>query len=195
MVRVRKGGRKKLNRQRFPGGKLKPLFDRGSDRTIAARERFAAFHAGKADQQLFDPIGRAWCVGLLDNERVDPAVLRDAGRAYGAGYWAYFVETQPGVSAYEGPRSRTSAPRASRSDPQGETFKRMDRKLKDAGRSAYDAAQSLCVDPYLFPDDDPAWLARLIEARLRRGIGEAAKPSDADRRRMAEAVLGLLALA
>ena len=29
MVRIRKGGRRKLDRQRFPGGKLKPLIDRG----------------------------------------------------------------------------------------------------------------------------------------------------------------------
>lgn len=195
MVRVRKGGRKRANRQRFPGGKLKPLFDRGSDRVIAARERFAAFHGGKADQQTFDPIGRAWCVGLLENDRVDPAVLRDAGREYAAAYWAYY-EGGAAIVNYEVRLPRSSAPRSAVHDRKGERFQRMDRALRDSGRAAYDAAQGLCVDPYLFPDDDPAWLARLIEARLAgtKRAPASLPPSDADRKRLADAVSGLLAL-
>ncbi len=192
MVRVRKGGRRKLDRQRFPGGKLKPLFDRGSDRTIAARERFARFHQGKADQQVFDPIGRAWCVGLLENERVDPAVLRDAGRRYAAAYWAYY-EGGPATPRYDGITAATTAPKGAAHDPGGEAFQRMDRALKDAGRAAYGAVQALCVDGYHFPDEDPAWVGRLVAERLRE-IAGARGTTEADRRRMADAVFGLLAL-
>jgi len=194
MARVRKGGRKKLDRQRFPGGKLKPLFDRGSDRTQAARARFAKFHGGKADQQLGDAIGRAWCVGLLENERVDPAVLRDAGRRYAAAYWAYY-EGGPTTLRYDRITAATTAPKGAVHDPVGKAFQRMDRALKDAGRAAYGAVQGLCVDGYHFPDEDPAWVGRLIGERLgERGAGQAG-PSVADRQRMADAAFGLNALA
>ncbi len=192
MVRVRKGGRKKLDRQRFPGGKLKPLIDRGSDRTVAARARFAAFHGGKADQQLFDPIGRAWCVGLLENERIDPALLRDAGRRYGAAYWSYY-EGGPKTPRYDGLPVATTAPRGAIHDPGGEAFQRMDRALKDAGRKAYQAVQALCVDCYHFPDQDPAWLARLISERTGECTPALNGANEKDRSRMNDAVFGLMA--
>ncbi len=168
------------------------MFDRGSDRTIAARERFARFHQGKADQQVYDPIGRAWCVGLLENKRVDPAVLRDAGRRYAAAYWAYY-EGGPATPRYDGITAATTAPKGAAHDPGGEAFQRMDRALKDAGRAAYGAVQALCVDGYHFPDEDPAWVGRLVAERLRE-IAGARGTTEADRRRMADAVLGLLAL-
>ena len=196
MAKVRKGGRKRRTGDRFACGRLRPLFDRGSDRTIESRRRFASFHGGRGDQQTFDPIGRAWCVGLLENERIDPAVLREAGRNYAAAYWAYY-EGGAAIVAYQVKLPRSSAPTGATHDPRGERFRRLDSALKDAGRAAYDAAQSLCVDPYFFPDDDPLWLKRLIDERLPVGRHAAtgSLPSDADRKRLADAVAGLLALA
>ena len=77
---------------------------------------------------------------------------------------------------------------------QSEWFQRLDTLLKNAGRAAYDAAQSLCLDFYWFPDDDPAWLARLIEARL-GGVGAGQSGAPADAARIGDALEGLLALA
>jgi hypothetical protein len=141
-------------------------FDHGAVHVRRLRERFVRFQDGKASQQLFDPLGRAWAVGLLENDRIDPAVLRDAGRDYAARYWGYYP-CAGGVSNYldEDRRGRGAA-LAGGEDPGGERFRMLDARLKNAGRTAYDAAQSLCLEFYWFPDDNPAWLDRLINARL-----------------------------
>jgi len=141
-------------------------FDHGAEHIRRLRDRFARFQEGKASQQVFDPLGRAWAVGLLENERIDPAVLRDAGRDYAARYWGYYP-CAGGVSNYldEDRRGRGGG-LAAAEDPGGERFRMLDARLKNAGRAAYDAAQSLCLDFYWFPDDNPAWLERLINARL-----------------------------
>jgi hypothetical protein len=75
-------------------------FDHGADHVVRARARFARFQEGKAAQQVFDPVGRAWAVGLLENARVDPAALRDAGRDYAGRYWSYYPGAA-GISNYE----------------------------------------------------------------------------------------------
>jgi hypothetical protein len=53
--------------------------------------------------------------------------------------------------------------------------------------------QSLCLDFYWFPDDNPGWLDRLIEARLGGVVGQAGGEADAGK--MRAAAQGLLALA
>lgn len=189
-----KTGRKRKSGDRFPGGKLRALFDRGTERLIESRARFARFHDGKAEQQVFDPIGRAWTVGLLENEHVDPAALRDAGRNYAARYWGYYP-TVPGVASYQREGRRGSGP-GEVEDPRGEQFQRLDALLRTAGRGAYDAAQSLCLDFYWFPDDDPIWLARLINEKLLLAKAPVAGqlPVAGDRSTMALAIGGLLAI-
>jgi len=169
--------------------------DRGADHVQRRRGRFTAFHKGQADQQVFDAIGRAWCVGLLENDRFDPAVLRDVGREYGAGYWAYY-EGGAAIARYEGALARTSSVQIPR-DRKGELFQKMDALLRDAGRTAYDATQALCVDPYLFPDEDPFWLDRLINERLVKAKEPVCGrlPSPTDYVKMAHALAGLKALA
>jgi hypothetical protein len=170
-------------------------FDHGAEHVQRLRARFARFQDGKATQQVFDPIGRAWAVGLLENDRIDPAVLRDAGRDYAGRYWGYYP-ANVGVANYLAVdrRGRGGAPGE---DPGGERFQHLDARLKNAGRASCDAAQSLCLDFYWFPDDNPAWLDRLIEARL--GAAQAAAagaPGTAgDAATMRAAVEGLLALA
>lgn len=188
-----KAGRKRKIGDRFPGGKLKPLFVAGSERVTLNRARFARFHDGKAEQQVFDPIGRAWAVGLLENEHVDPAALRDAGRNYAARYWGYYPEVA-GVSNYQGEDRRGSSGEGD--DPRGEQFQRLDALLETAGRAAYSAAQSLCLDHHWFPDEDPIWLGRLINEKLLRARQPVAGqlPFSADRGIMEQALEGLLAI-
>jgi hypothetical protein len=170
-------------------------FDHGAAHVQRLRDRFARFQDGKATQQLFDPIGRAWAVGLLENKRVDPAVLRDAGRDYAARYWGYYPSAA-GVANYQNV-DRRGRGGADSEDPGGERFQHLDARLQNAGRVSCDAAQSLCLDFYWFPDDNPAWLGRLIEARLSAGDGSAVGQGGAagDAARMRAAVEGLLALA
>lgn len=194
-----RAGRPSKAGRRTKGGKriAAAPFDHGAEHVQRLRDRFSRFQDGKAAQQLFDPIGRAWAVGLLENERIDPAVLRDAGRDYAARYWNYYP-CAGGVSNYldEDRRGRGGAP-ADGEDPGGERFRKLDAQLKDAGRLSYGAAQSLCLDFYWFPDDNPAWLDRLINARLLAAQAAVAAPpgTPADAAIMHAALGGLLALA
>ena len=162
----RAGRPSKSGRRRLKNGRRADIepFDRGAAHVQRLRDRFARFQDGKATQQVHDPIGRAWAVGLLENDRIDPAVLRDAGRDYAARYWNYYPATI-GVANYLD-EDRRAEVWAGGEDPGGEWFQRLDALLKDAGRVSYDAVHSLCLDYYWFPDDNPAWLDRLIEERV-----------------------------
>jgi hypothetical protein len=165
-------------------------FDHGADHVARARSRFARFQDGKAAGQVFDPIGRAWAVGLLENARVDPAALRDAGRDYAGRYWSYYPGAA-GISNYEAV-DRRGRGLAGGMDVAGDRFRAMDRALKDAGRLAYDAVQRLVVDTHWLPDDDPDWLGRLIRSRMGEGDGA---PTPEDAALLGRAIEGLLALA
>ena len=140
------------------------------------------------------PIGRAWLVGLLDGQDVDPAAIRDAGLSYAERYWAYWP-APGGVSNYEA-EDRRAAPFAGGLDIAGDRFQALDATLLAAGRASYDAVQSLVVDPHWFPEENPAWLDRLINARLaaagRAVAGEL--PREGDTERLKLAVDGLLGL-
>jgi hypothetical protein len=190
-----KRGRAKKAGNRTAGGRLSRVQapDRGSDRVQAARATYAPFQDGKAYQQVHDPIGRAWAVGLLENGVVDPAVLRDAGREYGDGYWAYYPSPKA-VASYAGRSARTVS--GADRDPQGEYFDKLDELLSGAGRAARDAVTALVVDHLYFPDDNPAWLQRLINERLiqvkRPAVGQLPAPGDHELMRLA--IAGLVAL-
>ncbi len=193
----RAGRPSKSGRRRSKSGRRTEavLFDHGAEHVQRLRARYARFQDGKATQQVHDPIGRAWAVGLLENARIDPAVLRDAGRDYGARYWAYYPSTV-GVANYLD-EDRRGEVLAGGEDPNGEWFQKLDAQLKNAGRSSYEAVHSLCLDFYWFPDDQPAWLYRLINDRLiaaqDAAQGQLGTPGDAAT--MRAAVDGLLALA
>ena len=191
---ARAGRPSKSGRRRLRNGRRADIesFDRGAAHVQRLRDRFARCQDGKAGEQVCDPIGRAWAVGLLANGRIDPAALRDAGRDYAARYWSYYP-APAGVSNYLD-EDRRGAFWAGGADPGGERFQRLDALLKDAGRAACDAVHSLCLDFYWFPDCDPAWLDRLIGARL-GGAGAGQGDGDRDAARMLAAVAGLLALA
>lgn len=191
----RAGRPSKAGRKRLKSGRRTDVtpFDHGADHVRRLRDRFAGFQDGKAAQQVFDPIGRAWAVGLLENPRVDPAILRDAGRDYAARYWNYYPAAI-GVGNYLA-EDRRAAMWAGGEDPHGEWFQRLDAQLKNAGREAYQAVHSLCLDFYWFPDDNPGWLDRLIEARVAGVSGAEGRPSIVENSKIGAAIEGLLALA
>lgn len=186
-----KAGRKRRPGSRHPGGQLVRR-DPGNDRVVARRLRFAVFaDTAKQPHQADDAIGRAWAAGLLDGTRVDPVVLRDAGRRYAALYWRHWP-TNSGIAQYgemvasgsiSGPHSAESRLEA--------IFARLDAALRSAGLKSALACRRLCVDPYHFPDDDPAWLGRLIVDAAGRRSRTA---TDADRAMLELAIEGLLAM-
>ena len=189
-----KGGRPRKSGARHACGKLRAVRDEGSERTQALRLRFRSFQGGKGDQFAGNPIGRAWLVGLLDGHDVDPAAIRDAGLSYAERYWGYWP-APGGVSNYEA-EDRRGAPFAGGLDVAGDRFQAMDATVKSAGRASYDAVQGLVVDFHWFPEENPAWLDRLINARLaaagRSTAGELPREGDAERLKLA--VEGLLTL-
>ena len=189
-----KGGRPRKSGARHPCGKLRAVRDQGSERTQAVRLRFRHFQGGKGDQYAGTPLGRAWLVGLLDGYDVDAAAIRDAGLAYAERYWAYWP-APGGVSNYEA-EDRRAAPFAGGLDIAGDRFQALDATIKSAGRASYDAVHSLVVDPHWFPEENPAWLDRLIDSRLaatgRTEAGPLPRAGDAERLKLA--VDGLLTL-
>lgn len=188
-------GRKRRSGDRFPGGQLRPTFDRGTDRAQELRAKFAIFAGGKGGDHVGDPIGRAWIVGLLENPHVDPAALRDAGRQYAARYWGYWP-TVAGVGNYLG-ETRRGGGFGDPEDPRGATFQRLDMLLSTAGRAAYAAVQDLSLSEHWTPDSDPPWLARLITLRLVEAKAAAVGqlPVRADWAQLEHALAGLLTLA
>jgi hypothetical protein len=140
-----------------------------NDRVLAVRDAFRWFQDGKADQQVHDPIGRAWAVGLLDGFGADPAALRDAVRTYGEGYWSYYAGLGIAMGGFEG-ASRSSGSGAW-ADPRGRRFEQLDAAVDAAGassgngRAVRDALHNVAVDHHWFPDENPLWLDRLIVER------------------------------
>lgn len=53
-------GRPRKQGERYPSGKLRPVYDKGSDRIQAMRDRFGTFYNS--------PIGRLYAAGLLGSE-------------------------------------------------------------------------------------------------------------------------------
>jgi hypothetical protein len=188
-------GRKRKPGNRTAAGRLSRTQapDKGNCRVIELRALFVPFHDGKADHQLFDPIGRAWAVGLLENDLVDPAVLRDAGREYGEGYWCYFPNPKA-VACYGGREPRASS--TSDKDGQGEYFQRLDGMLANAGRASREAVVEIVVDYHHFPDEGPPWLQRLVNLKMiqRKQAVVGQLPLKGDAERMEQAVQGLMAL-
>lgn len=190
-------GRKRKPGARTPKGRLSraraTAWDYGNDRVMDLIHRFEPFQGGKASQWITTPIGRAWAVGLLDGNDVDPAAIRDAGLDYAERYWGYYPSPSS-VANYEGEDRRGGGWVGE--DPRGHWFKLLDAKLLDAGRSRYNAAQEITVDCHWFPLDNPAWLDRLINERLLRARRPVAGglPIAGDIDRMRLAISGLLSI-
>lgn len=188
-------GRPSISGRRYKGGKRVPVlvYDHGADHIIQSRSRFASFHKGKASQQIFDPLGRAWAVGLFENDRIDPAVLRDAGRAYAERYWGYYPSS-PGVCNYDASVRKGNG---SEHDSAGRKFQALDNTLQSAGSPIYSATAQLCLDFHYTPDRNPGWLDRLINDRLVKAnvevSGQLSRPED--QALLTLALHGLMALA
>ena len=135
--------------------------DFGNAFVQARRAAFEMFHGGKAGDHLGDPIGRAWAAGLLDGHRQDGAMLRDIGRRYASLNAIVFAKTQMAVADPE-PYSRGTGD-GTNDDPIGERYDRLDRSARDSGSKERLAMRKLCVE--CSPDEDPLWLARLIQCR------------------------------
>lgn len=190
-------GRPRKSGKRQPNGQLRRVVanDQGNDRVQARREAFKVFQGGKADQQISDAIGRAWAAGLLDGQAFDAEVLRDAGREYGALYWEYY-QGGPATANMDGGRGGRDTSTDIRPDPKGRHFDRLDNLAFAAGHVAYQAMHQLVVNEYWFPDDNPAWLERLLNSKLvmkkQPVAGQIA--FDSDVRILENAVAGLLAM-
>lgn len=188
-----KAGRKAKPGKRTKSGQLSRagmvFNDGGNDRVQARREAFQVFQGGKADQQIADPIGRAWAAGLLDGQEYDSAALRDAGRDYGIFYTRHWPTSRAvapyGAQAQSGHRGEPSDAEVARE----RQFTRLDALVRSAaGFTAYSAMQELCVEGEIFPDDDPAWLTRLIASRLPRFPSP---PQERDKAMMANVIVAL----
>jgi hypothetical protein len=172
MTRAKRGRPKKAG-DRFKCGKLRQTYDHGNERVEALCSVFRPFQAGKADQWVrVSAIGRAWAVGLLDGYDVDSAAIRDAGLNYADRYWGEWP-TASGVANYEGQDRRGGSGGLEGSDGKvpdrrGEIFNALDKAVRDAGHDSRNAVHSLVIDHYHFPEDNPAWLDRLINERLVR---------------------------
>jgi hypothetical protein len=187
-----KRGRPKKAGDRYPGGQLKSVVDRGSERLVELHAKFAPFQGGKGAQWAGTPIGRAWLVGLLDGYEADPAAIRDAGLGYAERYWGYYGGG-PKVGGYEG-RQHAGFVAGNGKDSRGERFNAIDRAIRDAGRASADAVHALVIDCHWFPDDNPPWLDRLINLRLlAKGRPVAGQlPVAGDEQKLIDAIHGLL---
>ena len=132
---------------------------------VAARRRLQA--NGKPEDECTDTIGRMWAWGLLDGERFEPDLLREAGRRYAACYWHRYGPVCPSVGSYGemtglssgGPRSVVIV------DPDRDVlaenrFQARDAALRGLGRTVKVATDEFCVDGA--GDNDPHWLIDLM---------------------------------
>lgn len=191
-----KAGRKKKIGARHPGGQLVQRIP-ANDKVLHMRDRFAVFDGGKKQpDQLYDPIGRAWAVGLLDGTHIDPVVIRDTARTYARLYWQHWPSAS-GIAQYGEMVARGSVSGPSSENISNQSwFRRLDEALRKSGRPACNAVHGLCVNSYHFPDDDPLWLGRLIlEAQIRRKVPVAGRlPGHEDHVTMRAALEGILAM-
>lgn len=209
----RKGGRPRKDGQRTPKGRLSQAGKSGrvepNSRVQAMRHAYRWFQGGKASEHLYDPPGRAWAAGLFDGCGADPAAMRDACREYGSGFWVEYRGSAVVVGKYErsvsggGQGGSSSTP-----DPAGRRFEALDDMVTRLGRGSRDALHNLCVDHHWFPDENPAWIDRLIAGRTleewkrqkRRDKSVAAPPiasglpTKADQAKLGLARLALVAL-
>lgn len=157
--------RPRSNRQRRKDGRLVPLIDKGNERVQARRAAFEIFQGGKAGDQIGDPIGRAWAVGLLDGTTQDPAILRDMGRRYAHLHSIVYRQTQCAVADHDRVRGTGAG---NDNDHTGERFAKLDQLARDAGSKERLAMQKLVLVDN--PDENPIWLDRLIRERTWRPI-------------------------
>lgn len=164
-------GRPRQSGERYPSGEIKPR--RATPAEGVERRRELHLFGSGSPEQTVDPIGRAWCAGLLDGRRIDAEQLRDVGRLYGALYWAVMrglMGGRPPVGWY-GLQALGGD-----DDPEADAWReaRLDElmdRLRRAGLMSRRAVESLTLDPL---DDDPPWLARLIEARRDKRMAKGA---------------------
>lgn len=125
--------------------------------------------------ETIDPIGRAWAVGLLDQDPCgyDALSLRDAGRRFAALYWRKLPSPSPVSGLYskmvsglvdELPagidRDKIIEDADARDMRQEAALNRMLAGLRRLGHDVRKATDELVLDP--FADIGPAWLDRLI---------------------------------
>jgi hypothetical protein len=193
----KKSGRPRQNRERRKDGRLVPLIDKGNMVVQARRAAFEVFQGGKAGDQIGDPIGRAWAVGLLDGTAFDSAMLRDIGRRYAQLHSIVYRQTQCAVADHDRVRGTGAG---NDNDHTGERFAKLDRLARDAGSKERLAMRKLCVDGS--PDENPMWLGRLITDRTtphlyfhERGCtAYFAQSTDRDRMIMSQALGALVAM-
>jgi hypothetical protein len=156
-----KGRPRKAGARRKDGRLAIQLPVPANDVVQARREAFRPFQGGKCDQQIHDPIGRAWAVGLLDGTRFDAAMLRDAGRRYGEIHGVVFART--GMAVANNDRSPRGTGAGTDKDPAGELYAKLDQLARDSGSKQRLAMRKLVLAEN--PDENPLWLDRLVNER------------------------------
>lgn len=183
-----KRGRPRKTGARTPGGQLSRVGqclvrDYGNMKVVERHNRFRHFIDDKGLVFEGTSAGRLWIVGGFDGYETDPQVLRDVLLEYGRGYWGEWP-TCSAVANYtqENRRGHTGGEPEDR-DARGERFREIDKILRSAGRQSREAVHHIAVDPHFFPDEDRAWVGRIINSRVvqeRCALRAANKPIPAD---------------
>lgn len=146
-------GRPRKQGERFKSGKLRPLFDKGTDRVQALQDRFSTHYT--------TALGRAFKAGLL-GEGTEGKARLDAGNRFSSLYSAMIERGR--YSCPLGKETRSTGFSAQISDmsrdqeKQDWLFEAM-AVLDKAGLRPW--LDQLILDAY--HDKDPPWLARLLK--------------------------------
>jgi hypothetical protein len=166
-----KRGRPRSSKARTPGGQLSRVGqclvrDYGNIKVVQRHNVFRHFIDDKGLVFEGSSAGRLWIVGGFDGYDTDPQVLRDVLLEYGRAYWGEY----PTASASPTTPRRTAGdiPAGSLTTPThaGSAFNKLDQILRGAGRQSREAVHNVAVDPHFFPDEDKAWIARIINSRV-----------------------------
>jgi hypothetical protein len=147
---------------------------------MAERETLFAKAANAAHMaQRKDPIGRAWFEGLLDGHGVEPELMRELGREYGALYWGELRQLGIQMPGYD---ERVGRPNVKRkfflgglTDHEAWRYELFENILAHLGHDVRRCLQKLCVDDIW--TDGPAWLDRCIQSHRAAKIAKG-QPSD-----------------
>jgi hypothetical protein len=209
MARKRTDG-KRTDSGRLSRARAALVRDYGNVKVVERHNRFRHFIDDKGLVFEGTSAGRLWIVGAFDGYGVDPQVLRDVLLEYGRAYWGHYPATAAVANYTQENRRGHSGGDPTDPDPKGAWFTALDRILRDAGRQSREAVHHIAVDSHWFPDEDRAWVARIINSRVvqkRVALRQANKPipdelsvsgelaSDSDCAMLHLACLGAVALA
>jgi hypothetical protein len=164
-------GRPKSSKTRTPSGQLSRVGqclvrDYGNVKVVERHNRFRHFIDDKGLVFEGTSAGRIWIVGGFDGYDTDPQVMRDVLLEYGNAYWGHYPSTSAVANYTQENRRGHTGGQPEDADARGEWFDRLDDILRDSGHDARSAVHHVAVDSHWFPDEDKAWVARIINSRV-----------------------------